>query len=664
MKRSFYFFLLLSFTVNTTKVISQAFNTADYTKAAWMTCRFYGGQRSSTISKTPTNWLLLNHGVGYDFYSDADNGYSVAGGWSDCGDNVRFGQTQYYSAYMLLKGYDLWPNGYGDYYSQNYAGYNAAQDFTWEGGHHDPDGIPDILNEVKYATDYFILCTRNSTTFYYQVGDGSYDHTVWVTTVKKATEAISNGGCPRNVYKNPKDASMASFCGATLALMSRKYRQYDSVYADTCLAHALLAYAYAKAHPGTAGNADVNGSSFYGANAKWQDDYATMCTELYYATNDTSYKTEALSYAGNLSTYNYCFGYNNNDDIAAYNLATLGSSSAATLLDKFASGYKTDVDANGIYQGGNTSWGPLRYNANSAFIVAIDNLYHGITAVDPFIYKQIDFIMGNNSIKSQTVTSNLSFIVGFGTNTCQHPHHRNIYLDDNNVSNSTVLTIPTRNAQFGYLVGGVRSGSYDDTRSDYQVAEGGIDYSACLVGTLAYILAQTTPAPAGVTVSPTTVSIVVDSTSTVTATVAPTNATNKSVIWTSSNTSVATVNTSGVITAVGVGTCNVTATSTNNSTVTALVAVTVTMPTSIESFSLSSSNMNVYPMPFDKILTITAGSNMKSVSLLSISGAVISEQYANGQKEVQIQTDQLAKGVVLVKVVFEDNSTRIIKAVK
>jgi len=393
--------LVLSLLGCVTSVFSQSFTTAQYKKAAWITTRFYGAQRSSDSTKTPTNWLLLNHtaagNTGFDFYSDADGSYSLAGGWSDCGDNVKFGQTQYYSAYMLLKGYDLWPAGYYDYYSQNYTAYNAAQDFSWEGAHHDPDGIPDILNEVKYATDYFIRCARNGSTFYYQVGDGAKDHNLWITTVLKATETNANGGEPRNVYKNPADASMASFCGATLALMSRKFRQYDSAYADTCLTHAKYAYAYAKAHPGTAPDAD---GGFYGANAKWQDDYASMCTELFYATNDSSYRTEALSYAGNLGTYGYCFGYNNNDDIAAYNLATLGNTTSATLLDNFAAGYKSDVDANGIYQGGNATWGPLRYNANAAFIVALDNLYHGVTAVDSFIYKQIHYFNTNRYFRT------------------------------------------------------------------------------------------------------------------------------------------------------------------------------------------------------------------------------------------------------------------------
>lgn len=65
----------------------------------------------------------------------------------------------------------------------------------------------------------------------------------------------------------------------------------------------------------------------------------------------------------------------------------------------------------------------------------------------------------------------------------------------------------------------------------------------------------------GVSVSPTTGSIVYgESTLTIKATVTPSNATNKAVIWTSSNENVATVSANGVVSAAGTGTATITAT--------------------------------------------------------------------------------------------------------
>jgi uncharacterized protein YjdB len=64
----------------------------------------------------------------------------------------------------------------------------------------------------------------------------------------------------------------------------------------------------------------------------------------------------------------------------------------------------------------------------------------------------------------------------------------------------------------------------------------------------------------GVTVSPATASIHAGATTQLTATVAPANATNPAVNWTSGNTAVATVSASGLVTAVAAGTTVITAT--------------------------------------------------------------------------------------------------------
>ncbi len=79
----------------------------------------------------------------------------------------------------------------------------------------------------------------------------------------------------------------------------------------------------------------------------------------------------------------------------------------------------------------------------------------------------------------------------------------------------------------------------------------------------------------GVTVSPTTLSLSVGGTSKLTATVAPSNATNKNVTWASSNTAVATVDASGTVTGVAAGTANITVTTADGKK-TATCAVTVT----------------------------------------------------------------------------------------
>ena len=80
----------------------------------------------------------------------------------------------------------------------------------------------------------------------------------------------------------------------------------------------------------------------------------------------------------------------------------------------------------------------------------------------------------------------------------------------------------------------------------------------------------------GITLSQTAIALEVTETEALTATAAPSNATDQTVIWSSDDTSIATVDpATGVVTAVGVGSANITATANDGSGVNAVCAVTV-----------------------------------------------------------------------------------------
>ena len=91
----------------------------------------------------------------------------------------------------------------------------------------------------------------------------------------------------------------------------------------------------------------------------------------------------------------------------------------------------------------------------------------------------------------------------------------------------------------------------------------------CLVHVSAAVISVT-----GVSVSPTSVTLAEGERKELTATVKPSNATKKSVTWTSSNTTVATVSTSGLVTAKSAGTATITVTTVDGS-YTAKCTVTV-----------------------------------------------------------------------------------------
>lgn len=109
-------------------------------------------------------------------------------------------------------------------------------------------------------------------------------------------------------------------------------------------------------------------------------------------------------------------------------------------------------------------------------------------------------------------------------------------------------------------------------------------------GSLIWDDSHTTPGSnvsvTGVSVSPTSISLAVGASSQLTATVSPANATNNSVNWSSSKTGVATVNASGLVTAVAAGSCTITAT-TSDGGKTASCAVTVTSASSGSNLALN-----------------------------------------------------------------------------
>ena len=99
-----------------------------------------------------------------------------------------------------------------------------------------------------------------------------------------------------------------------------------------------------------------------------------------------------------------------------------------------------------------------------------------------------------------------------------------------------------------------------------------------------------------VSLDKTTLALEVDGTTTLVATVKPTDATDKTVSWSSDNTSVATVDVNGKVTAVAAGSATITVTTTDGGK-TATCAVTVTAPTPPATVNVTEVNLNKTTLP-------------------------------------------------------------------
>ncbi|HYH04062.1 MAG TPA: glycoside hydrolase family 9 protein, partial [Bacillota bacterium] len=86
----------------------------------------------------------------------ADVGLDLTGGWADAGDGVKFGHPMAYAAAQL-----------------GWAVYECRDAFEKSGQ------LAVILDEIKWATDYFIKAHPEPNVFYYNCGYGESDHSVW-----------------------------------------------------------------------------------------------------------------------------------------------------------------------------------------------------------------------------------------------------------------------------------------------------------------------------------------------------------------------------------------------------------------------------------------------------------------------------------------------------
>ena len=136
-----------------------------------------------------------------------------------------------------------------------------------------------------------------------------------------------------------------------------------------------------------------------------------------------------------------------------------------------------------------------------------------------------------------------------------------------------------------------------------------------------------------ITLSPSSIHFTsLGSTKQVTASVLPASAANKNLSWKSSNTAVAKVSSSGVVTSVGDGACTITATSTDGSNVSSSINVTVDSKIYVTSVSVSPSTLSLYAVDTYSLTANVTPSNatVKTVSWSS-SNTNIATVDANGK---------------------------------
>ena len=427
--------------------------------------RFYGYQRAGLRNGNPHNPYYAGlHLSEYPHAYDADGNNPLDGGWYDAGDFMKFGLPLGYTVYALLKGYDVFPNGYDDHTSWNYGPSN---------------GIPDVLDEAKVGTDYLCRAVISDTRVIMDVGNPHSDHgDVFESGVDNSNRTRHDR---LNAVRAADGADVPGLYAAALALMSQLYRPYDAAYADQCLAKARQAFSCG-IRQRDRGNSTPTGTYYSYPNPTWVDKLMAGAIELYRATGEAVYRGWIEELQGGLTLYHGALGYTSVAPLVSFEMYRLGLDNTASLLVNNVNWCLNRVRTSpASLQGAfvNVSWGTARDAAAAAFTAGLAYLVTGNEGYHTFAQNQIRWVSGTLG------HSNQSYMIGFGTPSPRHPHHRNALAYG-------------RLPEGGVVAGPDDNGNWQDDHNLYEYTEVAIDYNAALVGALGFLREVASPPPGSV----------------------------------------------------------------------------------------------------------------------------------------------------------------------
>lgn len=221
----------------------------------------------------------------------------ASGGWHDAGDQLKYLITSSNATARMLLAYELDPRKFGD----------RVDDM----GRPIANGIADVLDEAKWGLDWIHKLHPHPNHLYHQVADDR-DH----TSFKYPDQDDSDYGWGKNSYRvvyfaNGKPqglakhkseatgiANLAGRCAAAMAMASRIWRNDldDPVFADKCLRAAKELYQLGKKNEGYQQGNSFKAPYRYMENT-WADDMEWGAAELFKATGDKTYLTDAEKYA-------------------------------------------------------------------------------------------------------------------------------------------------------------------------------------------------------------------------------------------------------------------------------------------------------------------------------------------------------------------------------
>jgi hypothetical protein len=227
---------------------------------------------------------------------------NATGGWHDAGDLLKYLLTSSNATAQLLLAYHLTPK---------HSRARIFQDRVGALGQSGPNDIPDILDEARWGLDWMLRLHPSPTQLYHQVADDR-DHKGWRLPQHEIVDYGWGPGSYRVVYfadgqpqglRQFKSESngVANLAGRFAAAMALGYQVWKDnprlrLSADPLLRAGRDVYTLGQAQEGVQ-QGNSHGAPYRYAETTWADDMEWGAAELFRATGERRFQSDAVRYA-------------------------------------------------------------------------------------------------------------------------------------------------------------------------------------------------------------------------------------------------------------------------------------------------------------------------------------------------------------------------------
>ncbi|CAI9762577.1 unnamed protein product [Fraxinus pennsylvanica] len=462
----------------------------DYGAALSKSILFFEAQRSGYLPKNQRVQWRGNSGLNDGKMSGVD----LVGGYYDAGDNVKFGLPMAFTITMM---------------SWSIIEYGTQISSSGELGN--------VLDAIKWGTDYLIKAHPQPYVLYGEVGDGDTDHYCW-----QRPEDMTTSRAAYKIDPSHPGSDLAGETAAAMAAASIVFRRYNPAYSAELLKHAYQLFDFADKYRGKYDGSITVAQKYYRSVSGYADELLWAAAWMHKATNNQYY----LNYLGKngdalggtgwaMTEFGWDVKYAGVQTLVAKFLMAGKGAGYAPVFEKYqekAEFFMCSCLGKGTRNAQRTPgglifrqrWNNMQFVTSASFLLTVYSDYLSSARkslkcasgfVTPsellsFAKSQVDYILGDNPRAT-------SYMVGYGNNYPKQVHHRASSIVSYKINPSFVSCRGGYSTWFsrkasdpnlltGALVGGPDAyDNFADQRGNYEQTEPATYNNAPFLGILA-----------------------------------------------------------------------------------------------------------------------------------------------------------------------------------